>query len=118
MPCQYDFQCSSNKCTLNDNGVSNYGICKPPGWLIAVIVIAGLLLLGGLIALCVCCCCCCRRRRLSRELHVYNHLVDANGRPIAIETTDKKKKKGAQPVHVTAHYPDQLNHQANINSST
>ena len=51
------------------------------GWLIAVIVLAGVIFLAAIV---LCCVCCCRSRRLKQELHVYNHTVDAQGRPLLI----------------------------------
>lgn len=96
MPCRYDFECSTSSCTLQDNGISDdgYGICKPPGWLLAIIIIVAILILAGFITCIVCCCCCCcRRRRVDNEVHVYNHLIDQNGNPYVVKKIEGKQSK-------------------------
>ena len=75
--CYLDSQCAYGSCNYKFDD----GFCEPPSWLIAIMVIAGVLILASFI---LCLVCCCRRRRLKNELHVYNHLVDANGKPITV----------------------------------
>ena len=116
VPCYDDWQCASGTCMLRDNDLfdtDGKGVCQPPGWLFAIMIIAAVLIVAGFITLCVCCCCCCcRKRRSEQDVHVYNHLIDANGNPYVVETNTNKKnnKKGKkekqEPQTVSTYYAD------------
>ena len=95
-PCLTNSQCASGTCRWPD-GDPTSGYCTLQGWLIAVIVVASIILFAIFVMVCICCCRCCKARRVKEELHIYNHHVDAQGRPLL-----------NPPANSNIHYTQQL----------